>query len=184
MGGVIALPLLMTFIPYHWVFIPQIGIFIGTTKFACFPILQYLPFFLVGMYCQSRNCFYDKKLWTLAILATMAVCVYFLKNHYIPNRFPPSLGWILWPSAFTLTYYMISEKMSKIRMHHTIKSAIQIYGSYTLDYLLISNVVIFAIRHFCGKTLSGYLSLAVIVALFALCYLYGFCKLKKSNNSI
>ena len=72
--------------------------------------------------------------------------------------------------AFGIYSNMISEKLSEFRIHHTIKTVIRIYGAYTLDYLVISNVVIFAIRCTFGKTLFGYHSFVVIVLLFALCY--------------
>lgn len=177
-----ALILLSTLIPYSMVRIPQLGIIIGTTKFACFPILQYLPFFLMGMYCQAKNMFYNRYLVFVASLFTVVVSVYCISCHKIPERFPPSMGWILWASAFTILYYMVSDRISRFKLNRTITNTIRIFGAYTLDFLVISNIIIFAIRWYFGKQLSVIYCFFVIILLYIICYFYGYVKLKRKNT--
>lgn len=177
----IVVALLSTFIPYSMVKIPPIGIIIGTTRFSCFPIVQYLPFFLIGLYCQSRNVFYNKYLLLIAFLSTTFITSLFVKTHICPNRFPPSLEWILWAPAFTMAYYVISDKLAKSKMHIIMRNVILIYGRYTLDYLVISNVIIFAVRHFVSSDLSFFYCTVLIFAIYILCYLYGLIKCNKSK---
>ena len=175
-GGVFLMSLLSTLLPYSIINIPPLGIFIGTTKFACFPILQYSPLFLMGMFCQSKNMFYDKRIWAIAIICTVTVTLYSLLYHQIPKRFPPSLGWILWSLAFTMLYYLLSEKMSRLKMYAPIKMAFVVFGAYTLDYLVISNVLIFAARYYYGNLFTGFQCTIFIIILFKICFLYGYYK--------
>ena len=183
-GGGILCSLLSTFIPYGLVLIPVLGVFVGTTKFACFPILQYFPFFLVGLYCQRFGKFGSKKLWLLACLATLSSFVYVLYTHEIPVRFPPSLFWILWASAFTILYYQISSVMGAWMKNSRCRILADVFGAYTLDYLVISNLMIFALRNVCGKTFEWYECCLWAFAILVVCYLYGFYKLRKKSAQV
>lgn len=182
MGGVILISLIATFIPYKFIFIPIIGTFIGTTKFGCFPILQYFPFFILGVYCQRNKAFFNKKLFTIAFLITAAISCHVIYTHDIPKRFPPSLLWILWPIFFTLAYYWISNRLGKIVKNSGLKVFIDVFGAYTLDYLVISNVLIFITRKFYGNNMSIGMSLAFALFLFSICFLYGLIKMKIRNG--
>ena len=177
-GGVILFSLVSTFIPYGIIIIPLIGTFIGTTKYACFPILQYLPFFIIGIYCQCNNAFVDKRLWLCSTLATVFVTMYVFFTHNIPQRFPPSLLWILWPSMFTLLYYWISHKLSGKIKHGPIKTVIDVFGAFTLDYLVISNLLIFSIRRIYGKSMEISISLVFAILILSICFFYGFVKMQ------
>lgn len=181
MGGVIFFSLLSTFMPYGLIIIPVLGVFVGSTKFACFPILQYFPFFLVGLYCQRFGKFGSKKLWLLACLSTLSSFIYILFTCQIPVRFPPSLFWILWASAFTLLYYQISSVMGGWMKNSRCRILADVFGAYTLDYLVISNLMIFALRNVCGKTFEWYECCLWTFIILVVCYLYGFYKLRKKN---
>ena len=181
-GGVILISLIATFIPYKFILIPIIGTFIGTTKFACFPILQYLPFFLIGIYCQRNKAFFTKGLLAATFLITMAISCLVAYTHDIPKRFPPSLPWILWPSFLTLAYYWISNRLGNIVKNSWMKIFIDVFGAYTLDYLVISNVLIFITRKIYNNNMSIEMSLAFTFLLFAICFLYGLIKMKRKNR--
>ena len=177
----ILLSLTSTYLPYSMVIIPLLGVFIGTTQFACFPILQYFPYFIIGVYCQKENSFASRKLWFGACLATLASCIYVGYSHEIPVRFPPSLFWILWASAFTMLYYWISSAMGKRLKNSRCRILADVFGAYTLDYLVISNLMIFTVRNVWGQAFEWYECCVWTFLILVVCYLYGYCKLRSKS---
>lgn len=172
-----------TLLPYYLVAVPVIGVFIGTTKFSCFPILQYLSFFFIGLYCQKNNAFFNRKLWMFAFITTTAVTTMVLISHKIPDRFPPSPMWIIWAPFFTMCYYLLSRYLGRFMSNKKIKLLADVYGAYTLDYLVISNILIFTIRHFIGKTLTSLESFLYSAAILIVCFIYGYIKLGIRRNT-
>ena len=166
------------------VIIPLLGVFVGTTKFACFPILQYFPYFIIGMYCQRGNSFTNKNLWIGASLATLASCIYVWYSHKIPVRFPPALFWILWASAFILLYYRGSSVIGKWLKNSRCRILADVFGAYTLDYLVISNLMIFAVRNIGGRTFEWYECCVWAFLILIVCYLYGYYKLRSKSIQV
>ena len=175
----ILLSLLATFIPYEKITFPLAGTFIGTTQYACFPILQYLPFFIAGMYCQKKRAFFDWRIWGLAFFSTTSVFLWVFLNHSLPSRFPPSLGWILWPSLLTLLYYLFACKLGNWLENTKIKVVAYVFGAYTLDYLVISNILVFVVRYHFGKSLNFTSCVVFSIFILALCFSYGYIKKNK-----
>lgn len=131
-------------IPYDAVDNTRLGLLIGTTKFACFPILQYMPFFLLGIYVRRRG-MPKWGVWLAgSTLLTGAAVVSFIQNGE-PSRFPPSLMWLLLPCLpivlLTLGCNALEKCGEKI---HVLLKPLSFMGMNSLFYLLASNFVIFA----------------------------------------
>lgn len=164
--------LLSTFIPYSFyqhIKVNQFGLIIGSTQFASFPILQYLSYYLLGAYFQQNKIKFNFK---YALASFFGTDMFLLYTHIsvpqkLPQRFPPSIMWIIGASGYLYAYYIISICLSsKIKRG----SGIYLIGENTIYFLLGSNVILFMLWHkhipplnFVGCIELG---LAIIVAIY------------------
>lgn len=146
--AVAAACLLGVLVPYAAVDSSIAGLLIGTTRYSAFPILQYMPFFLMGLYA-GRYGFERKALWVvLSAAMSGAAAVYTVRNG-LPSRFPPSLMWLLLPCALivllSLLAAWVDHRAEGCRPLRRILSPLESLGRNSLYYLLSSNLVIFAL---------------------------------------
>lgn len=135
--------LLTCFIPYEIVKNNQLGILIGTKKNACFPILQYMPFYILGMYFKKYNLGFSKIALIISFLLTSLPVFQYIRSNKIPDRFPPSIMWIIAPAFILYVYFLISKFCVQYK---EILSPIVILGQNVLIALLLSNIFIFTLR--------------------------------------
>ncbi len=138
-----ALLLLATFIDYGSVTINQLGLLIGTRNFAAFPVLQYFPFYLIGMYFAKYKVGWNWRVLAVSIAATGIFALYWIIDGHMPSRFPPSIYWILSPCVLLYGYYMLSRLLDRLRAY---TGFLRFMGSHVLFYLLLSNMMIFALK--------------------------------------
>jgi surface polysaccharide O-acyltransferase-like enzyme len=133
-----------TFLPYERVEVTQLGLLVGSTRFASFPVLQYLPFFLIGMYVHRYDVRSDRRLFLGAWVLTTASIVHAVAiDAALPGRFPPTLGWILLPSGFLVALLAFARSLPP---RAPVVRWLAGVGARVLTYLLVSNLVIFAVR--------------------------------------
>lgn len=178
MGGAICLTLISTWIPYEYVVIPLLGVLVGTTKFACFPLLQYSIFYLSGIYIAKRGMRISRRMLYVSFLLTGLAIAYTLVSHKIPNRFPPSFFWIILPCAPLALYWVYLGKIKNLKIISQYKNQIGIYGNNMLDYLVLSNVLIFLAQYLLGKSLDSVQCIMMIIAILLCCIAYTYIKLK------
>lgn len=165
---IIAISLLATFIPYELVILSQIGIIIGTTKFACFPILQYICYFMFGLYFNQNKIKFNIKFLLLSLLGSLSFILYTIVNRELPSRFPPSIVWVIGASFFLYMYYLASKYLSnKINF----SKHFYFIGENTLYFLLTSNLILFTLEYFM-PTLKFSLLSSIISALVILIVSY------------
>lgn len=141
---VLSVSLLSTFIPYKFIKLNQIGLIIGDTKFACFPILQYLSYYILGMYFQENKIKFNLKYFIISTISSFMFISYAVLYKKLPSRFPPSILWILGAAMFLYIYYIFSIYIvSKIKVH----TKIYFIGENTLSFLLISNLILFMLKY-------------------------------------
>ncbi len=172
--GLIAVSLLATFVDYGFVSNNVLGSIIGTNKYACFPIVQYFSFFLLGMYLSKENIIFDKLVMVISLIGLVVFASYMYKYQALPNRFPPSIYWIVGGYFFIYCYY-IFVKSNYRKVLNKIVSFKHI-GSKSLIYLVTSNVVIFVTYRFYGEryAISGHSYLMVLLlylVLFLACFI-------------
>lgn len=174
----IIISLLSTYIPYRYININQIGLIFGSEKFACFPILQYLYYFLLGAYFQEKEIDINFKYIGISVLMSTSYIIYVIINKQLPLRFPPSLLWIVGGSLFVYIYYLISIYVSK-----NIKTNSKVYfiGENTIYFLLISNLSIFALTNVSPKFKINLLT-SIFIGIVILSYNYIIIFLVKKLN--
>ncbi len=180
-GGVICLSLISTWIPYKFVVIPLLGVLIGTKKFACFPLLQYSMFYFSGIYIAKRGMKISRKMLYVSFLLTGMAIAYTLVRHKLPNRFPPSFFWIILPCTPLALYWVCLDKIKELKIISKYKRLIGIYGNNMLDYLVLSNVLIFLTQYLLGKSLDSVGCIMMIIAILLCCIAYTHIKLKIRN---
>lgn len=99
--------------PYDKITIYQIGLLIGSTQFQSFPILQYMPYFLIGIYFAKFNINFDNKILIGSLIGTLVFFCYYCIFKSIPERFPPSFPWTVSGMFFLYTYYLFSKFLWK-----------------------------------------------------------------------
>lgn len=137
--------LVFTLIDYSMIHIPVLGVFVGTNTFDCFPIVQYLSYFLAGIYLASTHRIIDKKVQIISIMGTFCFVGFCLINNHLPDRFPPNACWIMGGYDFVYLYFIFSNKISEQFL--CFKRFFEI-GRQSLVFLVISNIVIFSMSNF------------------------------------
>ncbi|MFC5452167.1 acyltransferase family protein [Paenibacillus aestuarii] len=140
---VLALCLVTTYMNYSKITINQIGLLIGTKQFASFPIVQYMPFYLIGMYLARYGVKSHLGILIGATVSTVVAAVFFMKKGKLPGRFPPSLEWILAPSLFLYIYYLAARRFEFVSY---LRKPLTFLGRNVLIYLLLSNIFIFTLK--------------------------------------
>lgn len=158
------LSLAFTFIDYSFIKIPLIGVFIGTSSFAAFPIIQYSSYFLAGEYLAKEDKVIDKTILGISILGFILFIGYIFAFKDLPKRFPPSLFWIIGGYLFVYTYFILSKYLANYFKETNLILPI---GTNSLIYLVVSNLIIFTCHNILSKldiTFTGiYQSLILIV---------------------
>lgn len=132
--------LLGSFIPYDYIRIPLLGVFIGTTKFACFPILQYSMFFLIGSWLSRNRMKISKREVIVSLIMTGVGSIYTLLTHKLGTRFPPSVFWLSLAWLPICIYCLICNKIHIgggycIYMHTHRKAHAFVPTDFQLDYI-------------------------------------------------
>lgn len=170
-----------TFLPYDRIQSTQLGLFIGTTKFACFPVLQYLPYYLLGMYFARYGVRFDYRIGLVSLVGTLASIVYVIRTGQLPGRFPPTLLWISFSLALVYLYFLAAGWLAKWNFGRPILTSM---GRNVLVYLLVGNISLFTLKSIAGGYLylnpwQG-LGLALLIMLFA-AYLCGLAAVNRQG---
>lgn len=130
----------MCFIPYTHVN-PILGSFIGGTNFAYFSVVQYFVLFVCGIIFAKHKIVFNKWIGLVALLGTVAYLGHLLIFGR-PSRFPVSALWIAGSAGFLYAYYLLVQVLP---LNGKTQWLARI-GSISLYYLVLSNLLIFAIR--------------------------------------
>ncbi len=128
---------------------PLIGALIGSYHYASFPLLQYMPWFLLGVYFSRHDMRLGPMAWTIASAATLAFVAYVALYRSMPPRFPPHVLWIAGPALVLFAYL----RLCQIATQHVSMAAWMTHpGRHVLRFLVASNVTLFAVMALVGKT--------------------------------
>lgn len=170
---IIIISLVSTFIPYEYISINQLGLIVGSSKFACFPILQYSSYYILGMYFQKNCIKFDKKHLIISMIGTSLFIGYTLINKEFPLRFPPSIFWVLGGLGILYIYYIFSEFISnKINKNNKI----YFIGENTLYFLLISNIFLFILEGYFNLKIDFAYNVLFAILIILLCYIIIYLK--------
>ncbi len=85
----------LTFFDYHIVTNNILGTIIGTYKYVCFPITQYMSYFLAGVYLSMKKRMFVPLIMLCPIGGTGMFVMYQKEKGILPERFPPSIYWVM-----------------------------------------------------------------------------------------
>ncbi len=145
--------------------VPGLATLVGTTHFASFPLLAYLPWFLIGIF-YARSARPQLVDWGLAALASAAFAFHFVTTGALPGRFPPTALYVAGP-ALPLLCYVAFCRWAARRV--TLPPMLLGAGRHVLAALLVSNLCIFGLRFAVGLRLGQWWWTHILAgAIFAL----------------
>lgn len=142
-----AVCIFVTFFPARTSLDPLIGLFIGSSDYSYYPVIQYFPLFLLGVFAARTEIVPQVKLFLVGSAGTIAFLVLDSIDiiKIIINRFPPSLLWILGSICAVVAYYGIAHFIA-LSSHTWLAKYLNAVGSNVLLYLLASNLVLFVLK--------------------------------------
>jgi len=121
--------------------IPFAGTIIGHRRYASFPLLPYLPWFLVGIRLGRRDGVIPALDFGLAVVATAVFGWFYWRAFFtLPERFPPSVLWIVGPALFLAIYLVAARAVTD---WVKVPALLLAPGRHVLAALLLSNLAIF-----------------------------------------
>lgn len=160
-----ALLLVTNWIPYGSIHIVQLGPLIGTRDFASFPVVQYFPYYLMGILFARFRIGWSWRVMSPAFVATGLFVWKWRLEDALPERFPPSIWWIIGAAFILYIYYLIARFIERFTI---VCAPLEAMGRNVLWYLIMSNVLIFSLksRH-AAVLLSPHASFVMTVLLLA-----------------
>jgi hypothetical protein len=147
---------------------PLIGGVLSHRSYPNFPVLPYLPWFLLGLHLGLRRRRIEGGDLALGAAATGAF-LYSWAGGRMPERFPPSVLWIVGPGLPLALYLWASERLGSLGA-----AAPPGGGAHVLASLVLSNLAIFGIRYLWGFPVQGdWAILGASLGLFAGVTLWG-----------
>lgn len=137
--------------------VPLLPTLVSHTGFANFPLLPYLPWFLVGIWYGS----YQVRWYQFMVALGVTGWLYWvtLRTGEFPQRFPPSILWIVGPAAILLAYLAVSRWLAA---NVTIPAVLLVPGRHVLSFLVLSNIAFFATRNMMNRPVRGTLMVVVV----------------------
>ena len=173
--GAAVVSLASCFIPYEKITNPWLALFIGSGSYTTFPVLQYGVYFVAGVWAAKRKKWPDWKLFFGAAILSAPCIWYCWKYNGLPGRFPPTALFIGGGALGVWIYHLLAGALGKIKSVTIIGKPVEVLsfiGRNSLYYLLMSNILIFAVA---GSKFSyranGYAYGFYIVLLVILTYL-------------
>jgi hypothetical protein len=125
---------------------PVAGLFIGQLNSSCYPVLLYLPLFLLGAFVARHKLRYNLFAAALAFVASalFVASEFYSVPHLTPRRFPPNAIWIV-GSACIVYLFLGLATISAAKAHRAAQRYLNALGQSVLYYLVLSNLVIFAL---------------------------------------
>lgn len=127
--------------------IPLTATIVANTNYANFPLLPYMPWFLLGIRLGLDRGAIRAWYVPVALVATGAFYWTSASTGAFPQRFPPSALWVIGPAAFLLAYVFLSKAIARV----SVPGILLLPGRHVLMFLLWSNLIIFATRNRLGQ---------------------------------
>ena len=163
---------------------PVAGALLSNWNYPNFPLVPYLPWFLLGIFFGLRDL--TPKPWHLLLAAAITAAFYWVTWTWEePRRFPPTALWIVGPTFFLLVMLLLCQLIGRsVR----IPSVLLLPGRHVLSFLVLSNLTIFFIRDRWNQPLRNSLSmvlagLAIVAALMVLWAVIDAVRQRKSERT-
>lgn len=120
-----------------------LSLFIGTQAHFVFPLIQYLPVFLMGLAFACHNITWHPIIGLLALCGTSLFMGYYVYYGHEPRESSPSIYWLLGSYGVLYMYFLLTKWLE--RQSFSLPYLLSV-GRNTLFYLIVSNLMIFALR--------------------------------------
>lgn len=168
---------LCTLFPYRQNMEPVIGLFTGSEKFYSFPVLPYLMYFIAGMWYFNYIQDFAGRKWMVATgtaLLSLPCYVYIAKYRDLPERFPPGLLFMFGAAFIIILYICFCKKLEQLCGYSgTLRRALlplQSMGENSLLFLLLSNLVMFALKGTAFYRQSIGFVITIFIIILYLCF--------------
>lgn len=121
-----------------------LGLFIGTRTHFIFPVIQYLPIFLFGLYFSRHGIVWNRIVFLLAMGGTILFTGYYARYREMPPEFLPSIYWLVGSYGILYGYFLLTKWLERqpVVFHRLLS-----IGKNTLLYLILSNLILFSVRN-------------------------------------
>ncbi len=152
-------------IPYQKITNHQLALLIGTDQFNNFPVVPYLPYFLIGAWFAKKNVQLKSIYFLFPFLLTSLCGGYIIFFKHSPSRFPPSFFWIAGSAFFLYCYYAAATWIQNKNIHFGFLLSI---GKNILFYVLACNLILFSLAG--SISLKG--DMNIIMGISIVCSIY------------
>lgn len=136
------------FLPYDKITNPWLALFVGSTNYTTFPVLQYGVYFAAGVWMANRKKRLDWKIFLWSAAYSLPCIWFFWKNGCLPGRFPPTALFIGGGALGVFLYALIAGGLRKTCGMSVLgkpAEGLSLIGRNSLYCLLMSNLLIFAV---------------------------------------
>lgn len=163
--------LCLTLINYDAVKSPIIGSIIGTKMHESFPIIQYGFYFLIGFYFSEKKVGFNLKFFIVACLFTLQFFAFRIGYGHFPERFQPTMTWIVGASLFIYLYFLLSKYLENFE-------PLSFIGKNSIFFLVLSNICIFGAKSLTMEVTMNIWLFRFMVFLISLtaCFVFVFVK--------
>lgn len=141
--GIVCL-LIAVFLPPNFSIGRPWKLLIGSKTEFAFPVIQYLPPFLLGLYCSKYKVVWNWAIGSVAASGTALFAAYYIYNRAMPTEFLPSIYWLVGSYGILYAYFLAAKWLERQASPQQWLLSI---GSNTLFYLLLSNFILFSISN-------------------------------------
>ncbi|KXK16239.1 MAG: hypothetical protein UZ14_CFX002000041 [Chloroflexi bacterium OLB14] len=118
----------------------MISVFIGGGDHHSFPLIQYLPLYLLGIFVARHASWFSVKVYLVGALIGIGLLWLFITFEAL-QEFPPSAGWIV-SAIGLLCGVSLLAKLIILKFPKMFIQYLNIVGQNVLSYLLLSNLFI------------------------------------------
>ncbi|EYD74539.1 hypothetical protein Rumeso_03835 [Rubellimicrobium mesophilum DSM 19309] len=139
---------------------PLVGGVIGHEEYPNFPLLAYLPWFLVGVHHGAGGRRVGGGDLAVGAALTGAFGLWVWQHHgRWPERFPPSVLWVVGSGLGLVAYVWVAERVAPWVPRPGLTLAA---GRHVLASLVASNLAIFGVRYLWGFPVRGGWAIAAV----------------------
>lgn len=144
---------------------PILGIFVGGYGSAYYPVLPYFLYFVIGVYFVRKEIKFNWYVLGAALVGTAYLIYDFiLVSKGWPSRFPLSLAWLFGAMLFLYVYYLLAGLIGNSKYFLWLCDI----GKHSISYLLLSNILIFALKQSRFFKVSNTYSLGLFVIIMCI----------------
>lgn len=168
-AAAIAASLVFAALPAIRLELPRLGMLVKVQDISHYPVLPYFGFFILGAFLSRRRLGFDRRVGLLALIGGLAFAAFVLATRALPQRFPPSLFWVLGGYMCVYALYLLCGLINK----PFFDACLAPFGRHTLYYLTLSNVLLALYGFICRRTgfvLPPLWYLCAYILLVLVCY--------------